>query len=386
MHTLVLLSTFFIVILLSHDVFAIKNDDMAQYQNKLEELQKSIQKVQQHLKGQRKKRSSVVTELHNLEKAISENTQKIIRLEKKIFSINRHRKDLENDLSRLDKQLKNQKSLLTHQIQSAYSMGEQQQIKLLLNQKDPAKVGRIQTYFSYLNEARQKQIATFLQNIRQKQYLESELQQTLNKQTDLLTAQKTKKQLRQKQRIKRKSLVTKLNHKIKNQEKTLSNLETSRGRIENLLKSLGELLADIPAGPPDSEPFKTQKGQLPWPAEGKFLAKYGQAKNQGNLKWKGVLIAADFGTPIHAISHGRVAIADWLQGFGFITIIDHGEGYMSLYGHSESLFKQVGDWVLSGEVIATAGDSGGQPSSGVYFEIRSRGKPINPEHWCKKKN
>ena len=381
-----LLSTFFIGILLCHDVFAIKNDDMAQYQNKLEELQKSIQKVQQHLKGQRKKRSSVVTELHNLEKAISDNTQKIIRLENKIFSINRHRKDLENDLSRLDKQLKNQKSLLTHQIQSAYSMGEQQQIKLLLNQKDPAKVGRIQTYFSYLNEARQKQIATFLQNIKQKQYLESELQQTLNKQTDLLTAQKTKKQLRQKQRIKRKSLVTKLNHKIKNQEKTLSNLETSRGRIENLLKSLGELLADIPAGPPDSEPFKTQKGQLPWPTEGKFLAKYGQAKNQGNLKWKGVLIAADFGTPIHAISHGRVAFADWLQGFGFITILDHGEGYMSLYGHSESLFKQVGDWVLSGEVIATAGDSGGQPSSGVYFEIRSRGKPINPEHWCKKKN
>ena len=149
--------------------------------------------------------------------------------------------------------------------------------------------------------------------------------------------------------------------------------------------SLGELLADIPLGPSDSRPFKQQKGKLPWPASGAFLASYGEPRKQGGLKWNGVLISSKHGTPVRAISHGRIAFADWLQGFGFITIIDHGEGYMSLYGHNETLVKQAGDWVNAGEVIATSGDSGGQPMPGVYFEIRSRGKPVNPGNWCSRK-
>ncbi len=180
-------------------------------------------------------------------------------------------------------------------------------------------------------------------------------------------------------------MLNELSNKIKNQENTLSSLENSRGRIENLLKSLGELLADIPSNPSVKQPFVAQKGKLPWPATGSFLSKFGQSKNQGDLKWNGVLIKADFGAPIKVVSHGRVAFSDWLQGFGFITIIDHGDGYMSLYGNSESLLKQTGDWVSAGDVIATAGDSGGQPQSGVYFEIRSRGKPVNPAKWCNSK-
>ena len=146
--------------------------------------------------------------------------------------------------------------------------------------------------------------------------------------------------------------------------------------------SLGELLADIPQSPSDARPFKQQKGKLPWPTSGPFLATFGEPRKQGGLTWNGVLISAKHGTPVRAISHGRVAFADWLQGFGFITIIDHGEGYMSLYGHNETLVKQAGDWVDAGEVIATSGDSGGQPMPGVYFEIRSRGKPVNPSRWC----
>ena len=200
-----------------------------------------------------------------------------------------------------------------------------------------------------------------------------------------MQTQKEKKRKRQKQRLQRKRLLAELGNKIQNQENTLSSLESSRGRIENLLKSLGELLADIPSNPSENQPFVAQKGKLPWPAKTSFLSKFGQSKNQGDLKWNGVLLKADFGTPIKVISHGRVAFSDWLQGFGFITIIDHGDGYMSLYGNCESLFKQTGDWVSAGDVIATAGDSGGQPQSGIYFEIRSRGKPVNPAKWCTSK-
>ena len=355
---------------------------MKHYQSKLETLHKSITKIQQHLKGSKKQRSTVLTELKTLESEISKNALKLKTLEKNLHSIRQQKEKLEGELKQLNKQLLNQREILSEQIRSAYSMGHQQNLKMLLNQRDPAQTGRTQEYFNYLNRARTQQISSFLETIERKKQTESELKQTVSKQNKLLATQKQKKRKRQKQRLQRKRLLTELSSKIKNQENTLNSLEDSRNRIENLLKSLGELLADIPTSPSENQPFKSLKGKFPWPVKGRVLGKFGQSKNQGDLKWNGVLIKANYGTPIQVISHGRVAFSDWLQGFGFITIIDHGDGYMSLYGNSESLFKQAGDWVSAGEVIATTGDSGGQPQSGVYFEIRSRGKPVNPSKWC----
>ncbi len=355
---------------------------MEHYQIKLEKLQNSIAKIQQHLKGSKKLLSTVLTELKTLESEISKNAIKLKTLEKNLQRIHKKKKKLEGELKQHNQQLLSQRTILSEQIRSAYSMGHQQNLKMLLNQQDPAQAGRAQKYFNYLNRARTQQISSFLETIQQKKQTELELKQTLSKQNQLLATQKNKKRKHQKQRSQRKNLLTELSDKIKNQENTLVSLEDSRNRIENLLKSLGELLADIPTNPSEKQPFKSLKGKFPWPVKGHFLGKFGQSKNQGDLKWNGVLIKANYGTPIQVISHGRVAFSDWLQGFGFITIINHGDGYMSLYGHSESLFKQAGDWVSAGEVIATTGDSGGQPQSGVYFEIRSRGKPVNPSKWC----
>ncbi len=366
----------------SSSVYASKNEDMLHYQSKLETLHKSITKIQRHLKGSKKQRSTVLTELKTLESEISKNTLKLKTLKKNLHSIQQQKKKLEGELKQLNKQLLNQRDTLSEQIRSAYSMGHQQNLKMLLNQQDPAQAGRAQEYFNYINRARTQQISSFLEIIKRKKQTESALKQTLGKQNQLLATQKQKKRKDQKQRLQRKNLLFELSNKIKNQENTLTSLEDSRNRIENLLKSLGELLADIPTSPSEKRPFKSLKGKFPWPVKGRFLGKFGESKNQGDLKWNGVLIKANYGTPIQVISHGRVAFSDWLQGFGFITIINHANGYMSLYGHSESLFKQAGDWVSAGEVIATTGDSGGQPQSGVYFEIRSRGKPVNPSKWC----
>jgi septal ring factor EnvC (AmiA/AmiB activator) len=149
--------------------------------------------------------------------------------------------------------------------------------------------------------------------------------------------------------------------------------------------SLGELLADIPNEPVEQQPFDQLKGKLPWPIKGSFSAQFGTVRNQSDLTWNGVIIDSAYNTPVRAISYGRVAFADWLQGYGFITIIDHNDGFMSLYGHNQELYKQAGDWVESGEVIATVGDSGGQNDSGLYFELRSQGKPIDPNQWCSSK-
>jgi len=366
-------------------VYASENEDMVHYQGKLEKLQKSIDKIQQHLKGSKRQRSDVLTELQKLESEISKNALVLNALAKDVQTIRKQKTKLEHDLQQLNKQLDRQHTVLAEQMRSAYSMGHQQNLKMLFNQQNPAQAGRAQEYFNYFNRARTQQIDSFTETIKRKKRTESELKQTLIKQKTLLQTQRQKKRKRQKQRLQRKNLLAELSSKIKNQENTLSSLESSRNRIEDLLKSLGELLADIPTSPSENQPFVAQKGKLPWPAKGTFLSKFGQSKNQGDLKWNGVLIKADFGTPVKVISHGRVAFSDWLQGFGFITIIDHGDGYMSLYGNCESLFKQTGDWISAGEVIATAGDSGGQPQSGIYFEIRSRGKPVNPAKWCTSK-
>jgi len=375
----------FLLLFLQIPVFAADNDDFERYQKKLEKVQQSIGKVKDHLKSTRYKRGHVVTELQQLESKISKNAVDLKKTEAKIVKLNNKVSDLRGELEKLQRKLKTQRQNLSEQIRAAYAIGRQQQVKMLLNQQDPAEMGRIMVYFDYLNRAREQHITEFLDNIAEKQRLEEELNTTLTKHQQTLNTRKKQENILLGQRLKRSQLLTRLEQEISNQEKNLSELEGSRNRIEKLLMSLGELLADIPQSPSVSRPFKQQKGKLPWPVSGPFLATYGEPRKQGGLKWNGVLISTTHGTPVRAVSHGRVAFADWLQGYGFITIIDHGEGYMSLYGHNETLIKQAGDWVNSGEVIATSGDSGGQPMPGVYFEIRSRGKPINPGGWCSRK-
>ena len=372
----------FILLTAETPVFASQNEDFESYQKKLERVQQSITKVKKHLKSTRYKRGHVVTELKQLESKISKNSTELSKTEEKINSLNRDISAMRGELSQLQRELKSQHQSLAEQVRAVYAIGHQQQLKMLLNQQDPAEMGRVMVYLDYLNRAREQQISTFIDSIAKKERLENKLNTSLKAHQQNLEKSRKQKNSLLSQRLKRDQLLASLEKKISNQEKNLTDLEDSRSRIENLLMSLGELLADIPKSPSDTRPFEQQKGKLPWPASGPFLATYGEPRKQGGLKWNGVLISVKHGTPVRAVSHGRVAFADWLQGFGFIAIIDHGDGYMSLYGHNETLVKQAGDWVNAGDVIATSGDSGGQPMPGVYFEIRARGKPVNPGQWC----
>ena len=356
-------------------------DEVSHYQSKLEKLYQSIDKVKKHLKSRRHKRGNVLTELHRLETEIGENSRKLQKTGKKSRQLQQRARKLKQQLQRLDRKLGQQQAALAELFRAAYMLGAQQQLKMLLNQEDPASLSRIQQYFDYLNRARTRQIAAFEQSIRDKQRLQADIESTLATLQTTLASQRAQKKRLNQQRRSRAALLVRLEQEIQQQELTLSDLEDSRNRIENLLKSLGELLADIPPGPGDQLRFASLRGKLPRPVAGRLVAAFGQPKQQGGLKWNGVLIASGYGEPVKAVSYGRVAFADWLQGFGFITIIDHGNGYMTLYGHNESLFKQAGDWVEAGEVIATVGDSGGHDRPGLYFEIRERGKPVNPARW-----
>ena len=355
------------------------------YQATLDKLYESIDKVQKHLKSTRSKRSSVVAELQKLESSISSNALKLKKTTAEISKLDSRIDKLRKQLRQLSIRVAQQRELLGEQLRAAYMSGSQQQLKILLNQQDPERLGRMQVYFDYLNRSRQQQISDYNTSIEAKRQTEGDLKSALTKQKGRLDEQQRQKKQLARQRSQRNQLLARLEREIEDQEVTLSDLRTSRDRIENLLESLGELLADIPPGPDGRESFATRVGDLPWPISGDFVARFGSSRKQGDLKWNGVLIAEHYGTPVRAVSHGRVVFSDWLQGFGFITILDHGNGYMTLYGHNESLFKQAGDWVEAGEVIATVGDSGGHPSPALYFEIRERGKPVDPARWCNSK-
>lgn len=354
------------------------------YQIKLDRVRENITQVLNQLNEDENKRSSVRSELQKLERKIAKVSKSLRYTQRKHKKSTEKLAQLQADLRQLQKALGKQRGLLARQIRSAYAMGQQPQLKLVLNQQQPEEMGRAMVYYELLNRERSREISDYLQSIQKKQRLETSIAATARELEQLVDKRLAQKQELTEYRKGRKQLLNKLDKDIDHHQLTLQDLENSRSRIEELLMSLGELLADIPSEPATQKPFGQLEGQLPWPVRGGFSARFGTSRQQGDLKWNGVVISSAYGTPVRAISNGRVAFADWLQGFGFITIIDHDDGYMSLYGHNQALYKQAGDWVEAGEVIATVGDSGGQVDSGLYFEIRYQGKPVNPGRWCSK--
>ncbi len=352
------------------------------YQQRLDKIRDKISTVLNALVQNKDQRNSVRTELKKLEVKIARSAKKLRKTQRKHKKSLKKLKRSQNELKKLKRVLHKQRRLLAAQLRSAYAMGQQPQLKMILNQQDPTEMGRAMVYFTYLNRARGREIENFLSGIEKQQNLQLSISKTIKELAQLVSAKISEKKQLSQHRAKRKKILVKLNEDIDNQQLTLDDLQSSRSRIEDLLMSLGELLADIPAEALNQKPFGQLKGKLPWPVKGKFRAIFGTSRQQGDLKWNGVVINAKYDTQVRAVSHGRVAFADWLQGYGFITIIDHNDGYMSLYGYTQELYKQVGDWVEAGEVIASVGDSGGQTQSGLYFEIRKQGKPINPKQWC----
>jgi len=357
-------------------------DSATAYQQRLDKIRDKITDVLSALSQKKDKRDSVRTELRKLEVKIAVSAKKLRKTQRKHKKSVKNLKTSRSELKKLNRYLAKQRNVLADQLRSAYAMGQQPQLKMLLNQQDPTEMGRAMVYFSYLNRARSKEIETYLSSIEKQKALEASIKKSTTDLAALVIAKKHEKKQLSSNRNKRKKLLVRLNKDIVSQQLTLDDLQSSRSRIEDLLMSLGELLADIPAEAVNQKPFGQLRGKLPWPVKGRFRANFGTSRMQGDLKWNGVVINADYDTRVRAITHGRVAFADWLQGYGFITIIDHNDGYMSLYGYTQELHKQVGDWVEASEVIATVGDSGGQSRSGLYFEIRKQGKPINPQKWC----
>jgi septal ring factor EnvC (AmiA/AmiB activator) len=262
-------------------------------------------------------------------------------------------------------------------------MGQQQYIKMLLSQEDPARLGRVVTYYRYLNQARSERIATTRDVLARLRGLEEEIQQRTRELESLRTGQLDSKAELEAARKQRAEVVAALNRKVSSQSQEIAQLRVDEERLKRLIEGLSLYMEELKVDVKGEERFDRFRGKLHLPVRGTVEARFGELKQGGPLKWDGVLLKAPEGREVHAVYRGRVAFADWFGSLGLLVILDHGDGYMSLYGHNQALFAQVGDWVDTGQVIAGVGNSGGLGNPGLYFEIRQNGTPRNPLRWCR---
>ncbi|AJG16968.1 peptidase M23 [Pseudomonas plecoglossicida] len=414
-------------------------DERAQTQQQLDatrqdiaELKKTLGKLQEEKAGVQKDLKATETDIGNLEKQVEALQQELKKTEGELERLDTEKKKLQS--ARVEQQ-----RLIAIQARSAYQNGREEYLKLLLNQQNPEKFARTLTYYDYLSNARLEQLRTFNETLRQLANVEQEIatqqQQLLAQRADL----DSRRQALETERGKRQQVLAKLNSDMKDRDQKLQSREQDQADLSKVLKTIEETLARQareaeearkkallaqqeaekrrqqealaaaaareqarePVEPPKKArttlgplvssdganyggAFSAARGKLPWPVNGRLLARFGDARgSDARAKWDGVMISANPGTQVRAVHGGRVVFADWLRGAGLLVILDHGNGYLSLYGHNQSLLKSAGDIVKAGEAISTVGDSGGQDASGLYFAIRQQGRPTDPSQWCR---
>lgn len=346
----------------------------------LDALKRQISQIDQWLRQAEKDRSSLEQELVNTEQAINRLIRERRELQAQKTAQSEQLDELKQRENELTASLDRQRDSLRQQIRQAWMAGDTPAVKVLLNEVDPQRVARTMTYYEYLSKdavARLEAFNTTLNDLQQTRQQTLATQSRLNRLEQDVADRQDQLQDRRQQR--QQTLVA-LKTKIDDRQSERATLSADRARLEKLLREVEEAIASIPS-PNESKPFKALRSKLPWPARGKVTRRYGDSLAQGKLRHNGLLISTSDESEVRAVHYGRVVFANWLRGFGLMTIIDHGDGYMSLYGNNSSLLTSPGDWVAAGETIALAGQSGGGDDTGVYFEIRYRGKPQNPQGW-----
>ncbi|OUR87918.1 peptidase M23 [Cycloclasticus sp. 44_32_T64] len=344
-------------------------------------LRARVQSVEKSIASTQQSKTKEEQALKQLDKKLSESSKKLRFLKAKLVNANKKIKELQAEQGALKQGIKEQKSLLAEQLKSAYLMGKQQRVKMLLNQQQPDRMSRVMQYYDYFNQARMDNVKVLETDIQQLLSVEEQLMSKRREFASFVAAKKAENKTLVVAKKQRKSILAQLSKKIKSSAEELAELKENEKRLTNLLASIRQAIIDIPVLAQKNKPFKSLKGKLSWPIKGHLRKRFGSARKSG--RYDGVVINASEGTGIRSISHGRVVYADWLRGYGLLIIVDHGSNYMSLYAFNEGLYKEVGDWVETGETIAAVGVSGGQQKAGLYFSIRKNGKPVNPIHWCR---
>jgi septal ring factor EnvC (AmiA/AmiB activator) len=349
----------------------------------LSAVRKEIKELQEKITRETTRRDEGARALRAAEVEIAAATSKLAEVRGDLKTQEAARSDLTRETERANRSLAAEKDALARQVRSSYMAGREELTKLLLSQESPAALGRMLVYFDYYNRARSARIDTIAGELDKLAELGAATAHVEAELTELAAAQAREVAALEKSRSERSAVVAKLDGEIRDGNAAVTKLRSEEQRLADLVRRLSEVMAGFPVD--SDEPFAKSKGKLAWPVQGRLAGDYGQPRGAGPVKWNGVLLEAAAGTPVRAVHRGRIAFADWLTGLGLLVIVDHGGGYMSLYGHNEALLKESGDWVEPGEPIAQVGDTGGQARPGLYFEIRLNGEPVDPNPWMAKR-
>ncbi len=370
----------------------------------LQELQKRIESLKQEVDLTEGAHAEASDALKQSEQAISESNRKLHELTQQQKSNASTLNAIRKDRSGMEATIAQQQSSLANQLYQQYLSGEQNYLRSLLQARDPSTIARDLQYFSYVAKARADLISSLRKNLGRVAALDAQVETTLKEVAQLKESQVQERQELQKQQAERRAMLKKLASQLEAQRGEITRLQQNEKRLSQLVERLARIVPKAPVRKPkespltkpeklqrnealptpdiDSSAFASLKGKLRLPVRGELVGRFGAQREDSGISWKGLFIRAREGDEVRAIADGRVVFADWLRGFGNLMIVDHGSGYMSLYGNNQALLKRVGDEVRTGDNIAAVGSSGGNQEPGLYFELRRQSKPFDPLSWC----
>ncbi len=360
---------------------ALGEDEAEKREAELEALQERIGALREALEGDRERHDDATRQLRAAEEEVASLGRELRRTDAAVREHEARLAELRSEQAERTEQIEEERDALARQIQGAYRTGREEQIKLLLNQEDPAVFGRMLAYYEYLNRARTERIESITAQVERLEALEEEVDDTLAELASAREEQSRALEAMERTRERREDAVAELEARVRDRGQELTELEEDEAELQRLIQSLQDALDDVPSELHREHDFVELQGELPWPVSGRPARNFGESRAGGRMRWQGMLIQASEGEDVRAVSHGRVAYSGWLQHYGLVLILEHGDGYLSLYGHNRSVYREVGEWVEAGEVVASVGDSGGQDRSGLYFEIRRGGEPVDPSGW-----
>ncbi len=351
-------------------------------QQQLDALRTQIKTITTEQRALEGERGEATRGLREADAKVSDAVRSLRQTEAGIATREIELQQLEEQKLSLETGLSEQREALSTLVRSAYALGRHEQLKLLLAQDKMSDLARVLAYHRYFQADRQERITGLMAELQQL----AEIAQRIIDQRVVLEAARLQQQAGlaelETQRTERAGVLAELETRFKDRASRLAALGRDEKSVLKLLEQLRDAVADIPRQVDDNRPFATRRGQLGRPLAGSALAAYGGKLPDGRTS-DGLLIAGTAGAEVRAVAPGRVAYSDWLKGYGLLTIVDHGDGWMSLYAFNDALLKDVGDWVRAGEPLATVGSSGGQGRAALYFELRRNGQPQDPKPWLR---
>ncbi|CNI60238.1 murein hydrolase activator EnvC [Yersinia mollaretii] len=387
----------------------------AENKNQLKTLQQDIAEKEKSVQQQKQQRSSLLNQLKQQENTIAQASRSLRETQGTLTTLDKEISSLTASIAKLQSQQSQQQNILSKQLDAAFKQGQHSGLQLILSGEESQRSERILAYFSYLNDARQQSIEELKQTRTDLSAEKKTLEQKQNQQKSLLDEQKNQQQKLEQARTARKKTLTSLEASLEKDQQGLAELKLNESRLRDQIakaereaKARAEREAKEAARVREQVKAKEQQakktgssykpseserslmartgglgrpdGQAVWPVRGNVSHRFGESL-QGELRWKGMVISAPEGSEVKAIADGRVLLADWLQGYGLVVVIEHGKGDMSLYGYNQSALVNVGAQVKAGQPIALVGTSGGQGEPSLYFEIRRQGQAVNPQPW-----